>query len=276
VYQTSYSGTGTTPPVYLYLHERLLENVGGAETLTRWTDPTSYGYTLGAPVLREAGELIFTNSAPLVAGTYRLKLDGGNAGRVDDEFDGYRLEITIGDATLSRTFLAGYSGSDFRGQEEYEFTLDETIGGEWQLILAWSNALSDPARGTARQLVIYGYQLRRMETSIYAGTIAGAGTTPGLKPLAIADQWAVTPGGWMPQYNAYGTVHTWAHEGTVYPSNDTLTSAYPIANLLTGVTEAKREDILVLADSVSPSAFYNLPDIADPVIAAFGTDTGVG
>ncbi len=276
VCQTSCSGTGTTSPLYLYLHENLLEDVGGAQTFSRWTDPTSLGLSAGVPVLAEAGEMAFSNTANLPAGNYKLWLDGGNLGRVDEEFDGFRLQITIGDTTLDRTFLAGYKGSDFRGQQEFEFALPDATVGEWLLTLVWTNSVSDQARGTARQLVIYGYKLIRLETSLWQASIASSGTTPDLTALPIAGAWTSTPGGWLAQYNSFGTVHTWAHEGTLYPGNDTLTSKYPTADLLTGVTERRREDVLVLADSVAGSPFFNLPDAADPVIAAFGTDTGVG
>ena len=227
--------------------------------------------------LKEAGELSFTNSASIVAGTYRLLLDGGNIGKVDDEFDGYKLEITVGDTVIQRTFLAGYKGSNFRGQQEFEFDLENSISGEWLLTVAWSNGASDELRGTVRQLAIYGYQLRHLKTSLWQGTIASFGTTPGLNPLPISGQWTTTPGGWLAEYNSFGTVSNWAHEGTIYPSNDTLTSRYPLADLLTGVTANRREDVMI---GIKPSggslgAFYNLPDTADPTIAPFGTDTQV-
>jgi hypothetical protein len=274
IYQTSYAGTGTTQSLYLYLHDNLLENVGGAETFYRWTDPNTLGAQVGSPALPEAGEMSFTNTASLVRGSYKLLLDGGNIGKVDEEFDGYKLDITVGDTVISRTFLSGYTGSNFRAQQEFEFELENDLTGEWLLTLSWSNSAVDTRRGTIRQLVIYGYQLRRLQTTLWEGTISASGTTPGLNPLPISGQWTTTPGGWIAEYNSFGTVAVWAHEGTLYPGNDTMTSKYPVANLLTGVTERRREDVLVMANGTD--AFFNLPDAADPVIAAFGTDTGVG
>jgi len=247
VVQQPYAGTLTTPPLYMYLHDVLLEDVGGSTTYNRWTDPNVDGQSIGYPTIDQAGEISLTNSTSLRAGTYRLKVTSGNLGKVDEAFDGFRVLITVGDATIDRTLLAGYGGNNFTGTDEFEFSLDHDIDGEWLLTFDWTNPYEDVTRGTIRQLVIYGYQLRRLETNIYKVDVQVAGTEPDVERMAIFGETGdggVTPGGWMAQYNDYGTVATWRHEGTVYPSNDTLTSRYPLANLLTGMTGDKREDVL--------------------------------
>jgi hypothetical protein len=247
VVQQTYAGTVTTPSLYMYLNDVLVEDVGGAEAYARWTDPNVEGEALGYPTRDTSGELAFTNSTTLLAGAYRLKITSGNLGKVDDSFDGYRVLITVGDVTIDRTLLQGFSGNNFTGTDEFEFALDHDIVGEWLLELDWTNAYEDETRGTIRQLVIYGYQLRRLETNVYKIDVDAVGTEPTLARLPIYGQAGTgsTPGGWLAQYDSFGTITRWQHEGTNYPANDTVTSKYPLSNLLTGVTENKREDVLV-------------------------------
>ena len=245
VVQKAYSGTVVTPPLFMYLNDTLLEDVGGAETLARWTDPNSFGLDQGVPALDENGELAFTNSSTLRAGNYQLTLDLGNIGKVDDEFDGFRIDVTVADITFNQTALSGYKGSNFRALHTLDFYLDHDVNGDWLLTLDWLNAFSDPSRGLARQLAVYGYKLRRLETNLYEVTLAGAGTEPVLTRLSlVGQQYGTIPGGWLISFNSYGTVTRSAHEGTVYPSNDTLTSRYPLADLLTGQTNQRREDVI--------------------------------
>lgn len=264
VVQGAYAGTVTTPPLYLYLHDTLLEDVSGAEALARWTDPTALGSSFGYPTAKESGELSFTNSSALRAGVYKLKLDIGNVGKPDDEFDGFRVDVTFADTTTSHTLLQGYTAHDLRGEQELTLELDNDIAGDWLLTLSWLNSFSDPSRGVARQLVVYGYQLRRLETNLYSVSIAGSGTVPDMTRLSVVNQqYGTVPGGWIIGVNGYGTVSSWAHEGTVYPENDTLRSQYPLANLLTGMTCEHREDILL-------SGTYCLPDYGDPAVVLEG------
>ena len=255
VIQKPYSGTVTTPPLYLYLNDTLLEDVSGPDTLARWTDPTVFSLDYGYPVLQTAGAVLFGNTSTLLPGTYKLTLDLGNDGKVDTQFNGYRIDVTVGDTTFSNTFLQGYTGSNFRGQQELMFTLDHIVPSGWLLTLEWLNPFSDPLRGLVRQLVIYGYELRRLETNLYGVTLAPSGSAPVLTRLSLqpTSEWGAVPGGWLAQVNSYGTVSVVTHEGTFYPANDTLRSRYPLANILTGVTERKREDILV-------AGTYCLPD----------------
>ena len=257
VVQEAYSGTVTTPPLYMYLHETLLEDAAGAETFNRWTDPSSFGIRNGVPSLPELGQLSFTNNSTLRAGTYRLEVDLGNLGRVDDDFDGFRLDITVADTTFNKTMLAGYKGSNFRGLDELDFTLDHDIVGGWILTFDWLNSFRNPARGQARQLAIYGYRLRRLETNVYEVTLPGSGTLPAVTQLPYS--YGTAPGGWLAEVNSYGTASIMAHEGTVYPVNDTVRSRYPLANLLTGVTDERREDVIA-------TGTFCLPDVDDPPV----------
>jgi hypothetical protein len=252
VVQAPYSGTVTTPPLFMYLHETLLENPTGSEMLNRWTDPSTFGLDNGVPSLPGIGQLGFTNDSALLAGTYRLEVDLGNIGRVDDDFDGFRLDITVADTTFNKTMLAGYKGSNFRGLDELDFILDHDIVGGWIMTFDWLNSYRNPARGQARQLAVYGYRLQRLETNLYQVSLASSGTVPLVSHLAFS--YGTIPGGWLAEVNSYGTVSVMAHEGTVYPANDTLRSRYPLANVLTGVTEERREDVIIAGTFCLPDA----------------------
>lgn len=270
VVQKVSTGTRTTPNLYMYLHDTLLEDVGGAQTFARWTDPSAFGTTIGFPALKQAGELALTNTTALAPGVYRLRLDLGNVGKVDDNFNGYRLELILADVVVDTTALSGFSGSDFRGVHEVEFVLDHAIPANWILTLNWFNDLVAPTRGTARQLVLYGYALRRLETNVYQVSIAGAGTVPAITRLTVLNQnYGTIPGGWMLGYNSYGTVVQTTHEGTKYAQNDTLRTKYSLANGLTGCTESHREDVLVAGTRL-------LPDSTDPVLTSFGVLNSAG
>ena len=269
VVQKAYAGTVTTPPLYLYLHDVLLEDVGGSQTFQRWTDPSVFGTKYGFPALKTFGQLSLTNTATLLKGSYKLILDVGNIGQADQDFDGFRLDITVADTTIRQTLLPNYSGTGFRGQQEIDFDLDHDVVGEWLLTLSWLNAYSDPARGTARQLIVYGYQVRRLETNLYRVSLAPGGPDLVRYPDLQTLNYGQVPGGWLVAFNSHGTIVVANHEGTVYPENDTARSAYPLANLLTGVTALRREDVIVTSGN------FILPDAADSVIMAFGTGLGV-
>ena len=271
VTQSVYSGTVTTPPLYMYLHDTLLEDTG-ADILSRWTDPTGFGLRNGFPVLQAASQLGFTNSSTLLAGTYRLTVDLGNLGRVDADFDGFRLDITVADTSFNKTMLAGYNGSDFRGFDTLDFTLDHAVEGGWILTFGWLNSFSNPARGQIRQLAVYGYTLQRLETSLYEVQLTGAGALPSLAKLSIQEPYdGSVPGSWLSEVNSYGTTSVAVHEGMAYPENDTLRSRYPLANLLTGVTAERREDVIArenfcLPDPVKPPILLEyLPNLAGVV-----------
>jgi hypothetical protein len=270
LYQKRNSGTITRPPAYLYLHTQLLQDVSGASTLAHWQDQTSYGLSQGVPALQEPGALTFVNTGGLAAGTYRIKLDTGNIGQVDREFDGFKVELTIGATILQRTLLSGFSGADFRGQDEFEFTTEDAISGDWLLIVSWTNGFDDQHRGTQRRLAVYGYQLRQLSTQLYKVSIAATGTTPNLTLMNTGTTYgtSTTPGGWTAHYNGFGTIERWVHEANIYQRNDTLISRVSLADTLTGCTSRRREDVLFASGSV---AFVLLPDVSDSPLSSFGT-----
>lgn len=255
--------TITTPDLYLYLNSRIVEQAAGSIAFARWEDPNDFGSSQPTPVaaLKSAGEISFVNTVPngetLPIGTYRLEVDSGNIGKVDNDFDGFSVLITVGDTVLSKKLQAGKSGADFHGVEVFEFDLENAVTGTWLLTFDWTNSYSNPQRGEYRQLAVHGFVLRRLKTEVYRVSIAPSGTTPVTTLLSTGTYSADTPGGWVAVINSWGQVRRWVHESQIYPSNDTLTSKLPVSNLLTASTGDKREDHItdtefVLVDPVDP------------------------
>jgi len=198
-----------------------------------------------------------------------LTLDSGNLGEVDQEFDGFRTELTIGDVVLTgRTLCRGQRGANFRQTDEFEFEITDQITSDWLLIVKWFNAFDDPSRGTTRHLAVYGYELRRQAVQLYKVSIATSGTTPDRTLLSVVHSYGTTPsvpGGWLMGINSYGTTVGWKHESAVYPQNDTLVSKVPLSDVLAARTAERREDIIVTSGN------FTLPDAADPAFTSFGT-----
>lgn len=271
VVQQEFSGTDDRPPVYMYLHSQIQEEKDGQEILDAWEDPTTVGLNLGVPALETAGELGFVNTATLEAGNYRLIVDSGNIqARLDQSFDGFDVEIRLGATVLRKRLLATATGYDPRGQDTFEFELEEPLSGEWILSFQWFNDFDEPSKGTARQLAIYGYTLERVATQLYRVTVAASGTNPQLDLMTTEEYAGTTPGGWLMAYNSYGTIAERLHESTVFPTNDTVTSVLPLADILTSDTHERREDFLHYNGSGTDApAYYVLLDAGTEALPSF-------
>ncbi len=253
VYQGQFSGTDTTPPLYMCLNMRTVEDA--TNPWARWTeagDTRLFGNQQVPPLaaLDENGVLEFANTASLAAGNYRLTIESGNLGRTDPDFDGFAVEIRIDTVILSKRLCRGLSGHNVRGSDIFEFVLPGAVSGDWILSIEWTGAFADENTGTARRLAVYSYKLERIATEAWKVTIAPSGSLPLLTQLTTTSFAGTTPGGWLAQINSYGSVIGYRHESQVYPSNDTLTGKVPLSNLLGATTEARREDIILVGDIV--------------------------
>jgi hypothetical protein len=256
VYQAPYSGTVTTPPIFLYLNSRTVEDVDDA--YDRWTDPSDFGNEQVPPTaaLQENGVLEFTNTGAIVPGDYRLTVYSGNIGKVDSDFDGFAVEITVDATILEKRLCQGLTGYNFTGTDVFEFGIDNAVSGEWLLSFKWTNSFSDPNRGEARQLAITKYKLERLTTELYRIATQPSGSHLSITQLDTGTYDGSVPGGWLAGYNSYGTVVQFTHESQIYSSNDTLTSRTPHSGVFTATTMERREDILgptniVLIDAVA-------------------------
>jgi hypothetical protein len=270
VYQTAFAGTYDTPPVFLYLNSRIVVDVENA--WTQWTENTNdvaFGNQQTPPVaaLDEDGVLEFTNTGSIIPGNYRLTVISGNIGKVDQDFDGFNVEITVDATILEKRLCQGKTGYSFTGTDAFEFAIENGVTGEWLLSFDWFNALSDPARGTARQLAIYGYKLERLTTELYKVSIGGSDVD--VVQVDVGTFSGTTPGGWIASLNSYGSVSGYQHESEIYPSIDTITLKTPLSEVLTGATIERREDIL------GPSGII-LADGTVPVMPAFGSIVDAG
>lgn len=253
-----------TPPLFLALNSRTVVDAQTAYEF--WTDPNSFGESLTppTPALDDDGELVFENSGQITPGNYRLTVISGNVGKVDSDFDGFAVEITVDATTLQKRLCSGQTGYNFTGTDVFDFAIDNGVSGVFLTSFKWTNAFSDPSRGEARQLAIRSFKLERLMTEIYKIETSGSGTMPTVTMQNTGTYNGTVSGGWIAAMNSYGSVASWAHESLVYPSNDTLTSKFPLSELLTGNTAARREDILAPTNVV-------LIDATPGTIPSFGT-----
>ena len=283
--------TGTsTPPQWLYLNQRTTDSYPGQ---SRWTRMGYTAYQQGVDItgnpgivsssgnqnsailvsaLGDNGRLEFENSSTLQPGHYRLIIDAGNIGTPDEDFDGFNVELNLNENILNTTLLSGVSGFNARGTNSIELDIiTPAVAGTWLLSVTWFNALRDASKGTMRQLAIYGYRLERLATEMFRVEINPADTHCNVFPVPYADD---NPGGWVKRVDSYGHVASVAHEGTIYASNDTMTNRFPLSDVLTGLTNDKREDIVLVSIAApSPTFFSNgtiTADAAPIVPPSFG------
>jgi phosphodiesterase/alkaline phosphatase D-like protein len=241
------AGTRTSPPLFMYLNARTVEDVADAHA--RWTengDDHAFGNQQITPVaaLNDNGVLEFTNNSAITPGNYRLTIESGNIGKVDSDFDGFAVEITVDATVLQKRLLQGLSGYNFRGTDVFEFEIGSSVDGEWLMSIQWTNAFTDVSRGTKRQLAVYSYKLERIATELYKVETAPSGSVPQITQLTTSSSNGGTSGGWLVGLTSYGTIGQWQHESTVYPANDTVTSKLPLSDILTATTVERREDIV--------------------------------
>ena len=293
VYQ-NYSGFNywdPTLPPYMYLTSKVIDSVPWA--FTQWVNQTSYGQGLGQAALDSNGSLIFENSGVVPAGNYRLTFDCGNDGAVDEDFDGFAVEVTLvgqNNQTIivDTVLLPDGIGTDPRDNTAVEFKIPEDINGNWMLTLAWSNDLDVVSRGQQRRLVIYSYELRQVINELYFVTSQPLGlikvdTTDSSSPLK--------PGAWVARYNSYGTIASLTHEVDLYSvsSADLTSAASPLADTLTGSTYGRIEELQVnnpytpinspAAGTLSPVVLGILPsvpyyNVGDQIYATITGATG--
>ena len=269
VYQRVTSGTLTTPPLYMYLTSSIVEDTEVDETVhERWTDRTDttlYGNTLSPRVaaLDYNGVMEFENTGDMTPGHYRLTIETGAIGKVDDDFDGFSVVITIDTVQVEKRLLVGYSGADFSGVDVVEFDYDSNNDQNWLLNIQLTNYVEDADRGTARNMWLKNYRLEKIATQMYKVEI-GPGPVPTMTSIQSGSYTGTNPGGWLATINSYGSVVSMVHETNYYPSNDTITSRVPLSEMLTGNTIERRED-----HYASSSTLSVIPDSATVAMPTF-------
>lgn len=286
-------GGPATPPWWLYRHAKTLEDAPNA--WMTWVyghgdpDPTQFGNDLEAhpevpqevAALDDNGQLDFENVSTLAPGRYRLTLDVGNIGRTDTDFDGFSVEISANGADWIPTrFLVGQNGYNIRGTETLEFEIGAgtPVASPWMLTVRWINAYSDPRRGVKRQLVVYGYKVEVLASELHKVEVdLGPGATQPLitfvTPTAGTHDPTVT-GGWFQALDNSGAWQGYRHEVNVFPFNDTGTSGLPLAELLTGSTNERTQDIIVTGITGPAILPDEVPVVAPPGLGSI-VDTPV-
>ena len=104
--------------------------------------------------------------------------------------------------------------------------------------------MTDDETGTQRQLAIYGYSLRQLLTEPYQVQVAPL-SSPCAPIITLLDAGSLsTPGGWFVSINSYGTAAGYAQESTIYSSSDTVANTLPLSEILTSLTNERREDVI--------------------------------
>lgn len=266
VYVAPYAGTETTPPLFVCANSIAVE-LGEV-----WSNPNSFGlaHPPAIAAIQNNGEIEFDcqgagTGAPVSTGNCRLTVVSGNIGQADPNFEAFNAVIAVADASFPAKLCLGLSGANFIGTNTFDFVMPGPVAGVWPLVVNWSNAFADPLRGYARQLAIYSIGLEELQTNIFQGSLSN-GTNFGWTALPTSAFSGVTPGAWVETINSYGSVAMWQHESQIYPSNDTVSSPFPVSAILASTTGAKTEDILVSGSIV-------LPDPVPPALPTFGAIT---
>lgn len=268
VYAGTYLGTVTTGSIYMYSNEETAVNLSGTNTVNAWVQPNLFGLSQSPPVpaLNENGQIAFQINQTLQPGFYRLQVTSGNIGKVDSMFAGFNVVVTVGDVPFQAKLCASQTGADFTQTDTFEFFLGHTLPGSpssWLLTFDWSNALNDPKKGTTRQLFISGVNLTRYHSTLYRISL-GASAVNLTAMSTFGTDFPATPGGWLAVMSSWGTVLTYAHESTVYSSNDTVQNPQPLSNKLGATTIYRREDMIL-------NGSFTLPDPTLPSFQSFGT-----
>lgn len=267
-----YTGTNTTPSLYMYTNSRIAAQVPNPPITidTAWTGGNNttqpadnavdasampsiltvdaYGTWLNTPALGKVGVLEFANTGILVSGPYELTVVSGQIGQADTDFDGFSVEINVNDTIIQRRLLRNERGYNFSGTDVFSIDLADGVNGNYLLSFTWTNPAEDTSKGTKRQLAIYGYTLRHITTDLFRVDVLPALT---ITPLYMDNFSAgTTPGGWYNTINSYGTSVGYAHEASIYTSNDTVISVYPLGDTLTALTNERRNDVIYTGTDV--------------------------
>ncbi len=263
-----------TAPFFLYLNSRVKSWAQNA--YTRWVNPNAFGRGLGVAALETAGSLVFENVDALPRGNYRLSVDAGNLGTVDDQFAGFNVDVTIttgvGDPiAFSVVLLPTGTGTDPRGWTPVEFTLPYSVVGPWRMTFDWTNDRDVPSRGQVRRLAVYAYTMRRVASELHMITVGPLAITP----IDVAvPPFPLQAGAYVASFNSYGTIASYEHEQNLYgrtEGDDTFNNPRsPLADTLTGSTLQRRDRLDMPApyqpgDPVAPVAPTAGSVVVDPI-----------
>ena len=288
-----YNGISALTSFYMYLNSSI--NVEVPNAFDTWTDQgntaqdngvdysanpqivysTGSGVYLNTPVLGVDGVLEFQNSSPLPAGNYVLTVVSGQVGQPDADLTGFDVTLTLNSTVLDLVLLNGQfnggNGFNLTGTNVFPIQVTDAVSGNWLLSLDWTNALADQDTGTQRQLAIYSYSLRQLFTKPYqvqVGPLASP-CAPIITLLDIGTVPGTVPGGWFAVLNSYGTASGYAHESAIYPSSDTVANTSPLSNILTSLTNERREDVIYTGTDVfiSDAGSYAFPTFYGGTVA---------
>jgi hypothetical protein len=254
VYSTGTTDT-TTPITYLYRHEYGIKTFTGSEGWIPTESSTLYD---GSPSLYSTGQLMWSSTAStanLDVGHYRLRVTAHNRGQVARTFEGFDVEVTIGQNITFPMVLSPNSTSE---ETYYDFYVNNVILSPWLIQIYWGGIVDDPTRGITYQLVVDGIEIDRLKTQVYrvgpgVSLVEVSTTASGTTSLGN-----LTPGGWLAEVTSTGTIYAWEHEANINPSVGGVEESYTLSELLTMSTDNKVSRVM-LSPSYSGSTVLPNP-----------------
>ncbi len=264
VYSTGVPDT-TTPRTYLYRHEYGITTFTGSQGWIPTESSTLYD---GKPSLYSTGQLMWSSTASTAAlevGHYRLRVTAHNRGQVASTFEGFDVEVTIGQNITFPMVLSPNSTSE---ETYYDFYVNKAISSPWLIQIYWGGIVDDPTRGITYQLVIDGVEVDRLKTQVYrvgpgvslteVSTVASGTTSLG----------NLTPGGWLAEVTSSGTIYSWEHEANINPSVGGVEEAYTLSELLTMSTDNKVSRVMLSPSYVGSTVLPNPSSTSAPSITS--------
>lgn len=259
--------SGLFPTVYLYGPSSVNVDLQGTSA---WVDQNDFGLGLGFPALDGRGKLTFYVAEALEPGPYRLTLDAGNFGQVENGFEGLYVDVNVGQTTSFPMLINGPERLNPRGEITRDFELETAVNPGWLLEVSWEGKLDYPQQHISYALAVYGVKLERMLPTLYrldSPTLL----TP-VSPSSHVSHTQIsgtTPGGWVGVLGSIGNFTDWVHE------SEEATRELPLGHLASVTSESKtgttikRTDDILLESSDWATADPAAPAV--PVISAFST-----
>ncbi len=258
----------------MYMRSRQRVFAGSASA--RWSNRPTGVSVSAVPTLDTSGQLVFTNTEHVAAGTVRVTCDIGNDGWLDDDFPGFDVIVSLdgpGAEPVSgqAVWMVGARGFNQTARCQIELVLDSSVSGPWNLTVEWTNPRNLPTRGRQRRLRIFSYEVREVKSQLCRVTLAPFSVNPVDTSVAQTD---LQVGAWVGRINQYGSVTQLVHETSVTspnPDHDSIPRV-SASDALSGSSLSRFSQLIVPPGNVPATP----PLPAAPTIISVGTYPTVG
>lgn len=264
VYSTGVPDT-TTPRTYLYRHDYSIASFTGSQGWIPTESSTLYD---GSPSLYSTGQLMWSSTASTTAldiGHYRLRVTAHNRGQVARTFEGFDVEVTVGQNITFPMVLSPNSTSE---ETYYDFYVNKAISSPWLVQIYWGGIVDDPTRGITYQLVVDSIEIDRLKTQVYSVGPGVSLTEVSTVASGTTSLGNLTPGGWLAEVTSTGTIYSWEHEANINPSVGGVEEAYTLSELLTMSTDNKVSRVMLSPSYVGSTVLPNPSATSAPSVTS--------